>query len=169
MPKYIFTTLAFVFFLLLMAAKSTTLFADAVSPKSVLLAYRENHVVKQGVSQDGRVVVLLVPPPPPVSHYREVANHQRNLRAFTALDSNGTSVVYVEQARPHQFFIIQGAFSVLPETVFFTWVSPTTLIFYGTSPDGVFTRVSVDVHTLLTTSMPAPISSLLQELSPELD
>lgn len=145
MPRYLFTFVAFAIFLVAYFSEAYT---QHVSPETALATYREAYAIKQGVSADGHIEISEVAVPPHVSLYMETPNHLRTLRAFIAPNRGGVSTIYIEQAQPHKFFAIEGVFSVLPETASFLWTTPTTLVFYGTSPDGVFIRYVVDVHSL---------------------
>jgi len=60
---------------------------------------------------------------------------------FLLPTKEGVGLVYIEQVRPHKFFAIIGAFSVVPETVSLIWTAPTTIVFYGTAPDGTLYAV----------------------------
>lgn len=147
MPRYLFTILALVVFLFAYICEEYPVFTQIVSPETSLAAYRDLHTIKEGSSPDGSMHISEVTDLPHVSHYIQVANHGRNLRAFLAPDRGGVGLIYIEQARPHKFFAIVGTFSVLPETVSLIWTAPTTLVFYGTAADGTFMRYELDLHT----------------------
>lgn len=147
MLRYVFTSIALVVFLLAYAYSEYPLFTTNVSPETALVTYRELRTVKEGASLDGSMRISEIINPPRVSHYTQVANHGRTLRAFLAPDRGGVGLIYIEQARPHKFFAVVGAFSVLPETVSILWTGPSTLVFYGTAPDGAFMRYELNLHT----------------------
>jgi hypothetical protein len=158
MPRYLFTILALVVFLFAYILVEYQVFTQNVSPETALAEYRELRTIREGVTLDGNMRISEVIDPPHVSQYTKIANHGRDLRAFLAPNKGGVGLVYIEQARPHKFFALVGAFAVLPETVAFMWTAPTTLIFYGTAPDGTFMRYTINLHTLAMTSMPIAAS-----------
>jgi hypothetical protein len=147
MPRYIFTIIALVVFLFAYAYEEYRVFAQNVSPETSLAQYRDLHTVKEGVTPDGSIEISEVLDPPHVSHYIQYANHGRTLRAFLAPNRGGVGLIYIEQVRPHKFFAIIGAFSVVPETASILWTTPTTLVFYGTAPDATLMRYEIDLHT----------------------
>ncbi len=158
MPRYLFTVLALFVFLFAYTYEEYRVFAQNVSPETSLAAYRDRHTIKEGATLDGSIRISEAVNPPHVSHYIQFANHERTLRAFLAGDKGGVGLIYIEQAQPHKFFAIVGAFSVVPETVSLFWSGPTKLIFYGTAHDGTFMRYELDLHSGTTGSMPASLS-----------
>jgi hypothetical protein len=162
MPRYLFTVLAFFVFLIAYTYEEHRIFAQNVSPETILADYRDLHTISSGMSPDGSINISEVIDPPRVSHYMEIANHGRNLRAFLAPNKGGVGLIYIEQARPHKFFAITGAFSVLPETVSFMWTGPMTLVFYGISPDETFTRYALDLKSKILSDTPVMDPLLLK-------
>jgi hypothetical protein len=158
MPRYLFTILALVVFLFAYILVEYHVSRQNVSPETALAEYRELRTIREGVTLDGSMRISEVIDPPHVSHYLQIANHGRDLRAFLAPNKGGVGLIYIEQARPHKFFALIGAFAVTPETVSLMWTAPTTLIFYGTAPDGTFMRYIINLHTLTMTSMPIAAS-----------
>lgn len=148
MPRYFFTILALFVFLFAYTYEEYPLFAQHVSPETYLEQYRELHTIKVGATLDGSIQISELFDVPHVSHYIQFANHARTLRVFLAPNKGGVTTIYIEQARPHKFFTITGAFLTLPETVSFIWTGPTTLAFYATNPDEVFMRYELNLHTL---------------------
>lgn len=155
MPRYLFTVLAFFVFLIAYTYEEHRVFAQNVSPETILANYRDLNTISSGASPDGGMNISEAVDPPRVSHYIKIANHGRNLRAFLAPNKGGVGLIYIEQARPHKFFVITSTFSVLPETVSFLWTGPMTLVFYGMSPDNTFTRYTLDLRSKILNDTPA--------------
>ncbi len=168
MPRYLFTILAFIAFIIAMGFQEYDL-SHSVSQITGLADYRVERSVKPGPSSDGALFIAEIIAPPRVSHYAQVSNHGRTLRAFIAPNRTGVSQVYVEQIKPHAFFGLEGAFSVLPETVSFSWMSPSQLVFYGTSPDGSFRRYLADLHTPALSSVIADPSAVSKVMPVDMD
>ncbi len=144
MPKFSLTLAAFFFFACAFFLEHMDIFPLSPAAASHVERYRERTEVREGVSQDGKIIIAATRSAPYVPNSLRTANHARTLRAF--LPSEG-SVLYLEQIKPHKFFAVQGPFFVSPETVNFTWKTPVQIIFYGTTPDGAYAKYVLDLQT----------------------
>lgn len=148
MPRYLFTIIALLIALLAFAYETSGDFFSRVSPETAKLAmYRETQSVTVGQSIDGVLVIREITNAPSVPIDAQYANHLRTKRAYVAPTHSGMPAVYVEVARPRALYVLEGAFSVEADDVSFTWLTATTLMFYGRS-NGALTRFVVDVHSL---------------------
>lgn len=152
MPRYLFTIVAFVVFLLALAYESSDFFPMHVSSETTLTAHRETHHVAVGQSSDGALAIREIAEAPHVPIQARYANHLRTLRTFVAPNQSGTPMIYLESVHPHIFYVAEGAFTVLPDEASFMWTSPTTFMFYGTDQRGLLARFTIDVRELLLTS-----------------
>lgn len=123
-----------------------------VSTDIPLREYREMFYVKQGSSADGVISIKIAPDVPRVANNIKLANHIRNLRIFTAVDSVGIPALYLEQAKPHAFYTIAGPFVPNNAKALYKWTAPTVLSFYATATNDVYQRFNINVHDLTWTS-----------------
>jgi hypothetical protein len=104
-------------------------------------------LVRVGFSEDGLLRVSPEPTPPVVSPRLKLGNHQRTLRVFLASGGHDASVrLFVEQARPHQFFEISGEFSLANAPGALYWEDEILLRFLGVSASGVPSVFKVDLR-----------------------
>lgn len=119
-----------------------------ISTDTPLHAYREMFYVKQGSSVDGVMSIKAASDVPQVANNIKLANHIRNLRVFVAADRVGTATLYLEQAKPHAFYVIAGPFVPSSPKVLYRWTALTTLSFYATGTNDVYQRFNINVHEL---------------------
>jgi len=104
-------------------------------------------LVRIGVSEDGLLRVSPEFTPPMFPPRLKLGNHQRTLRAFLwSDDQNGSIHLLVEQARPHQFFEVSGAFTPANTPGALYWEDETRLRFLGVSSAGVPSSYVVDLR-----------------------
>ncbi len=123
-----------------------------VSSHMPLENYREMFAVKQGRSLDGGMLIAATHEVKNVPNNAKVPNHLRNLRVFVSIDNAGMSALYLEQSKPHAFYVIRGPFDVSFNKKAFKWTAPTTLTFSATGTDDVYRMFSMNMHTLSWTS-----------------
>jgi hypothetical protein len=153
MPRYLFTVVAFLIAVLAFAYETSGKFFSHVSPETTTLAtHRETQRVTVGQSIDGALVIREIANAPRVPVQARYPNHLRTLRVYVAPNHSGVPALYVEVARPRASYVLEGAFSVSADEASFTWVTTTTLMFYGRRSDGALTRFVVDVHNLTISS-----------------
>lgn len=148
MPRYLFTILALLIFVLTFVSERSGYFLTRVSPETKLVAHRETQRVTVGRSYDGALIIREIASAPSVPIQARYANHLRTLRAYVAPNHSGLPTIYIESARPHNVYVLEGAFTVLPEDASLFWTTTTTLTFYGKQEDGTLTRFTIDVHDL---------------------
>ncbi len=171
MPKFSLTLAALFFFACAFLFEYAHTPALSSAKYSKVVAYRERTEVREGVSQDGKLVIAALVDAPYAPHSLQVANHERTVRAFLPIDHVGSTLFYLEQIKPHKFFAVQGPFFVSPETVNFTWKTPIQIIFYGTTPDGAYAEYTLDLQTHVLESAPTaslPISKARVFVDPDL-
>lgn len=151
MPRYLFTVLSLLIFVLAFAYETSDHFFVHVSPETQLALRRETQSVKVGRSDDGALTIRELAKAPSVPVQARYANHSRTIRAFIAPDHAGVPAIYLEAIHPHHFYAVEGAFSVLPGEVSLTWPTPSTLMFYGREHDGALACFVVNVHELIIT------------------
>jgi hypothetical protein len=149
MPRYLFTVIVFLIAVLAFAYETSGKFFSHVSPETTKLAmHRETQRVTVGQSIDGALMIRAIANASHVPVQARYANHSRTLRAYVAPNHSGVPALYLEAARPRASYVLEGAFSISADDASFTWVTTTTLMFYGRSSDGALTRFVVDVHNL---------------------
>ncbi len=153
MPRFLLTFVSFFLFLFTLVWINRQE-GVVVSQGTDVAAVREMFSVKQGLSSDGQFRIEKTLNAPVVSHRVQFSNHERNLRVFVASDRAGVPTLYLEQVKPHDFFVISGPFAISPDTASFMWNAPTSLFFYATDTDGFFARYAIDVHNLAARSEP---------------
>jgi hypothetical protein len=150
-----------VFFVTVLLVGPLTVFSGAVSRETAVEdASRETFSVQQGVSQDGLLAITAVPAVPSIPPRMKAANHERTLRAFIAPNRGGVLTLYLERAKPREYYALLGSFHVTEKYPVLTWASSTVLVFYGTAPDGTVMRCVVDVHLLVFSQTPIEPSLL---------
>jgi len=147
MPRYLFTTVALVIAVLAFIYESSGYFFVRVSPETKLSIHRETHRVTVGRSSDGMLSISQVTDVPSAPMQERYANRTRTLRAHIASNNSGIPTIYLETSRPHNFYVIDGAFTVSPKASALTWIASTKLLFYGVI-NGTPARFTVDVHDL---------------------
>ena len=133
-----------------------------VSPRMLLENYREMFAVKQGHSLDPGMSIMLRHNVNNVPNNMKVSNHVRNLRVFISVDNAGMPVLYLEQSKPHSFYVIRGPFDSSFNKKVFKWTDPTTLSFSATGTDDTYRMFSINVHTLSWTSSQLEAKDALQ-------
>ncbi len=147
MSRFFITYVSFFIFLATLLVSEHYLPAS-ISTEAQLHDYREMFYVKQGSSVDGAMLIKATSDVPRVANNIKLANHIRNLRVFVAADRVGTPALYLEQAKPHAFYVIAGPFLPSKTKALYTWTAPTTLSFYATSTNDVYQRFNLNVHEL---------------------
>ena len=147
MSRFVITYVSFFIFLATLLVSQHYLPAG-ISTDAPLHDYREMFYVKQGSSVDGAMLIKATSDVPLVANNIKLANHIRNLRVFVAVDRIGTPALYLEQAKPHTFYVIAGPFVPSRAKALYRWTAPTTLSFYATGTNDVYQLFSVNVHEL---------------------
>jgi hypothetical protein len=141
--------------------------SDAVSRETTIgERFRETFAVKQGVSQDGLLAITLVPAVPAIPPRMKMANHERTLRAFFAPNRGGVPTLYVERVKPHEYYALVGGFIPADAYPVIAWTSPTTLMFYGSTPAGELMRYAADVRLLTFSQTPMVLAELPDKNTP---
>lgn len=148
MPRYAFTIIALFVVVLAFIYESSGFFSVQVSPETELALHRETQRVTAGRSTDGELTIREITHAPSVPVRARYPNHLRTLRAYIAPNHIGVPALHLESARPRNSYVLEGAFSVSPNEASLTWVSTTTLMFYGRRGDGALTRFVADVHDI---------------------
>ncbi len=147
MSRFVITYVSFFIFIGTLLVSQRYLSAG-VSTDVSLRDYREMFYVKQGSSVDGVISIKLTSDVPQVANNIKLANHIRNLRVLVAADHVGIPTLYLEQAKPHAFYVIAGPFVPSSSKALYAWTAPTTLSFYATGTNDVYQRFNVNVHEL---------------------
>ncbi len=120
--------------------------ATLVPYETVAAVSRTQGSVREGFFDDGRVRIEARDVVPNVAPRLKVPNHTRTLRAFHVVDvPSGTTHLYVESSRPHQYYEIAGDFEIpdlFPELY---WEGNTRLSFVGRQGEGVEERLMIDL------------------------
>ncbi len=123
--------------------------------------YHDMFHVEQQASADRAFRIVLLPQSHYVSPVTSVMNQNRTLRAsLIYLDSTTTSMIMVEQVRPHSQFSLMSAYALHIEDLQLKWISPTELSFIGETIFGKLSEFHINIHTLTYTQQPViPITS----------
>jgi hypothetical protein len=147
-------------FLFLLTAWCSGLFSDplVVSPETRFVKHgREAWVVKPGVSRDGRLLIEHAPAAPHIPPRVKSLNHTRTLRAFIGPDRSGIPALYIEQVRPHAFYVLGGVFMLDGESPTLFWSGDRVIGFYAKSPEGQLMRYAADLEEITISEKPADV------------
>lgn len=134
-----------------------------VSPETQSVEQRhETWSMKPGVSRDGALLIEHAPAAPRIPPWAKSLNRSRTLRAFVAPDRSGIPSLYVEQVRPHAFYVLGGVFMLDSASPALAWLDDRTLVFYATSPSGQPTRYTADIGAIALSGVSADFPPSVQ-------
>ena len=162
--RFTFTILTFIFLLCALYAEGMILAPASVSPETVPSA--ERYTVKQGVSQDGQVTIVRAINAPQIPPREKASNKPRTLRAFIGANSVGVPTLFVESVKPHEYYTVTGAFSMVPAYSTLMWMNSNTLVFYVLTNEGVLMCAQLDVLNLSLLILPVSVAQISTSTTP---
>lgn len=152
MNRSLIVFVGFIFFAFFFL-RDARIFSHNVSPETLLAEHREMFFVKQGISEDQSVAILSRESAPEVLQRKKIPNQIRNLRLWKMSGKeSGYSILYLERARPREYFEIRIAHALSLSSEEIKWTGPVSFLFCGTDSKGMNVVYEINVHELTSRS-----------------